>query len=121
MTKRVYTCIICPAGCEITVEHDGENIISVSGNTCKRGENYVRTELTAPVRTLTTTVLTLSGVPVPVKSSKPVPKGRIFDCMAAVNSSRAPEETKPGDIIIENICDTGADIVATGTGGIDKR
>ena len=43
MLKK-YTCIICPNGCEIEAEVlDGE-IKSVSGFTCKRGEEYVRQE-----------------------------------------------------------------------------
>ena len=61
MEIKELTCINCPMGCRITVEMDGEEIISVTGNTCKRGETYARTEVTAPVRTVTTTIKVIGG------------------------------------------------------------
>ena len=58
MLKK-YTCIICPNGCEIEAEVlDGE-IKSVSGFTCKRGEEYVRQEILAPKRTIASSVVFL--------------------------------------------------------------
>lgn len=43
------TCISCPLGCPLTVETDGAGqAVSVTGNTCKRGEVYGRKEVTAP-------------------------------------------------------------------------
>ena len=52
MEIRNLTCISCPMGCPITVEMEGEEIISVTGNTCKRGEVYARKEVTNPYRNL---------------------------------------------------------------------
>lgn len=40
MTERQMTCIICPMGCSITVKMEGEEILEISGNTCKRGAAY---------------------------------------------------------------------------------
>ena len=31
---REFTCIMCPQGCDITVELDGGKIASVTGNKC---------------------------------------------------------------------------------------
>ena len=60
MLKK-YTCIICPNGCEIEAEVlDGE-IKSVSGFTCKRGEEYVRQEILAPKRTIASSVAVKNG------------------------------------------------------------
>ena len=42
--KKEIICTVCPMGCHILVEGEGENIISVTGNTCKRGEVYASAE-----------------------------------------------------------------------------
>ena len=73
MTRNL-TCIVCPKGCQITVELDeNKKILSVSGHTCKRGEVYANTECTAPKRTITTTVAVKGGGVVPVKTDITVP------------------------------------------------
>ena len=113
MTIRKYTCIICPQGCEITVTLDGDNIVNIEGNTCARGKAYVTEELTAPMRTLTTTVASASGKPVPVRTDRTVPKSKLFDCMKEINAVTAPEGVRRGDVIIENVAGTGASVVAT--------
>lgn len=113
---KEMTCVACPLGCQLTVElSDSNEVLSVSGNTCKRGEAYAHDECTNPVRMLTTTVRVNGGsLPVvPVKTSQPIPKGKMFDCMKVINSEIVDAPVKMGDVIISNICDTGVDIVAT--------
>lgn len=56
MEKRELTCIGCPLGCAVTVEMEGTEILSVTGNTCKRGEEYARKEVTNPTRIVTSIV-----------------------------------------------------------------
>lgn len=113
--KKELTCVACPLGCPIVVELDGSEVISVTGNTCKRGDAYARTEIVNPTRSLTTSVKVNGGVHpvVPVKSNKPVPKDMLFECMKVINSVSVDAPVKLGQVIIENILDTGADIVAT--------
>ncbi len=113
--KRDLTCVACPLGCPITVEYTDTEIISVTGNTCKRGEAYAKTEITNPTRSLTSSVKVCGGVlpVVPVKSDKPVPKDMLFDCMKEINSVCVEAPVKIGQVIIENILGTGANIVAT--------
>ncbi|MCR4593619.1 MAG: DUF1667 domain-containing protein [Clostridiales bacterium] len=118
MTKRELTCIACPIGCAITVSlDDNKNVTDVTGNTCKRGDAYARSECTAPTRSLTSTIRVEGGKEyvVPVKSSGPVPKEMLFDCMKVINSSSIKAPVKIGDVAIKNILDTGVDIVATNT------
>ena len=110
---RDLTCIVCPKGCQLKVELEGKNIISVSGYTCKRGLTYAETECTAPMRTLTTTAPVEGGGVVPVKTDKPVPKELLFDCMKVVNSIQVSKDAKLGDIVIKNILGTDANIVTT--------
>ena len=46
METRNLTCIGCPLGCAITVTMDGGNVVSITGNTCKRGSDYAAKEVT---------------------------------------------------------------------------
>ncbi|MBQ9783737.1 MAG: DUF1667 domain-containing protein [Clostridia bacterium] len=110
---RELTCIVCPKGCQLKVELEGKKVLSVTGHTCKRGEAYAQAECTAPMRTLTTTAAVVGGGVVPVKTDKTVPKEMLFDCMKAINEARVPADAKVGDIVIENILGTGANVITT--------
>lgn len=111
--KRELTCIVCPKGCQLTVELDGKKVVSVEGYTCKRGLTYAETECTAPMRTLTTTAAVAGGGVVPVKTDRTIPKEMLFECMKAINEIRVPADAKLGDVVIENILGTGANVVTT--------
>ena len=115
MEIRDLTCINCPMGCRITVTMDGSDITSVTGNTCKRGDTYARTEVTSPVRTVTTTIKVVNGRQdrVSCKTKEPVPKNKIFEVMEAINNTTCNAPIKIGDILIDNVADTGVSIVAT--------
>ena len=52
---------------------------------------------------------------VPVRSDKPIPKEKIFDCMEMIRQQRVKTPIHTYDILVENICGTGSNIVATGT------
>lgn len=113
--KKSLTCVSCPLGCQIEVEMENGEVISVTGNTCPRGAAYAKAEMTHPVRTLATTVKLSGGVHpvVPVKSAGPVPKDKMFDCMKIINATTVKAPVKIGDVVIENILDTGVNIVIT--------
>ena len=61
MEQRILTCIGCPLGCMVTVEKESGDVVSVTGNTCKRGEDYARKEVTSPTRIVTSTVKVIGG------------------------------------------------------------
>lgn len=107
-------CISCPLGCNLKVTLDGENI-QVEGNTCKNGEKYGIEEVTNPKRVIPSTVVLKNGkLPrLPVKTADAVPKKLIFDIMKEINNVVAEAPIKMGDIIIENVLDTGVDVVAS--------
>ena len=48
-------------GCPLVVTMDGGDVVSVTGNTCKRGEIYGRKEVTNPTRIVTSTVRVSGG------------------------------------------------------------
>ncbi len=100
-------------GCPLTAEVENGQVIKIEGHTCKRGEAYARTEITDPRRTLTTTMRTSDGGRVPVKSSAPLPKGLLVDCMKQINEVEVKLPVSAGDVLIGDIFSTGIDIVAT--------
>ncbi len=109
--KRELTCIACPLGCNLTVELDGKEILSVTGNTCPRGKEYAVNECTRPVRTVTTTVRCEDGGLVAVKTAKPIPKDKMLEAMKIINKTVAKAPISVGDIIIEDLF--GSPVVAT--------
>lgn len=109
--KRELTCIACPLGCNLTVELDGKEIISVTGNTCPRGKEYAVNECTRPVRTVTTTVRCEDGGLVAVKTANPIPKDKMLEAMKIINKTVAKAPISVGDIIIEDLF--GSPVVAT--------
>lgn len=112
---RELTCIVCPRGCRLRV--DEEHGYAVTGNSCPRGAEYGRREVTAPTRVVTSTVRCTGGAypRCPVKTDRPVPKELVFTVMDAVNAVNAAAPVTTGQILAENVCGTGAAIVATRT------
>lgn len=109
--KRNLTCIVCPMGCSIEVELDGKDVVSITGNTCKRGEQYAKNECTNPQRTVTSTVKCKNGSVVPVKTAGTIPKEKMAECMAIINSASPDLPISVGDVIIEDVF--GSNVVAT--------
>lgn len=115
MEKRELTCIGCPLGCAVTVEMEGGEILSITGNTCKRGEEYARKEVTNPTR-IVTSIVRVNGGKIPmvsVKTKSDIPKSKIFDCAKALQNIRVKAPVHIGDVIVENVADTGVSVVAT--------
>ncbi|MBD5489122.1 MAG: DUF1667 domain-containing protein [Lachnospiraceae bacterium] len=115
MEVRNLICINCPMGCPLTVEMDGDEVVSVSGNTCKRGDTYGRKEVTNPTRIVTSTVKVTGGGAdmVSVKTKQDIPKGKIFECVKALKDVEVQAPIHIGDVIVSNVAGTGVDIVAT--------
>lgn len=113
--KKELTCINCPLGCSVTVTMDGDNIIDITGNTCKRGEVYARSEVKNPVRMVTSTVRVEGGerYSVPVKTYEAIPIGKMKDAMVEINKQSIKAPVHVGDVIIDNIAGTGIALIAT--------
>lgn len=111
---RELVCIGCPRGCTMQIEGEGKDI-KVTGNTCKRGEQFAISEITRPMRTICSTVKTaFSEYPVlPVRVSDEIPKDEIFNVMAEINKAIVKRPVKRGDVIIKNVLNLGVDIIAT--------
>lgn len=113
--ERELICINCPLGCALTVCLDEKGAVSVRGNTCPRGEEYGKREVTDPRRTVTSTVR-IQGKresALPVKTAAPIPKGKIMECMEMLRAVEVRLPVEAGDIILEDAAGTGIPVIAT--------
>ena len=108
---KELTCIVCPRGCRLTIDDD----LNVTGNTCPRGAQYAKDEMTNPKRMITSfmRVKNRENCVVSVKTSTSIPKGMIFEVMEEINKVGVDAPTHIGDVAISNVLNTGADIVIT--------
>ena len=106
-------CINCPKGCELDVEKD-DGTVSVTGNACPRGEAYAKSEIVNPTR-MVTGLVRVAGMrkPLPVKTKTAIPKGKIDAVLFALHQTTVQLPVKIGDVIIQNVVETGVDVVAT--------
>lgn len=115
MDMKNLTCIGCPLGCALLVTLSEGEVVSVAGNTCKRGDTYARKEVTHPTRIVTSTVCVQGGdIPmVSVKTQTDIPKEKIMDVMRSINALTVDAPVHIGDVLIDDIAGTGVDLVAT--------
>ena len=111
---REMTCITCPNGCTLSVEEKDGRIV-VTGNQCPKGEAFAKSELTNPMRTISTTVSTRDpAVPVvPVRVSGEIPKGRIFDVMEAINRLTVTAPVGRGAVLAADVLGLGVYVIVT--------
>ncbi len=113
--RMVLTCISCPIGCEVEFEVQDNEIKNIEGNRCPRGKDYVQEEYFNPTRILPTTVRVKNGILplVPVKTLKPIPKDLLEEAMVELAKVELEAPVRVGQVVLENILDTGVDVVAT--------
>ena len=116
MEERQFICINCPIGCLLSTKLENGKVVSISGNTCKKGADYAQQEAIAPYRVLTCLMRASNRQkPFSVKTNRPIPKGLLFRCANQIYHTRPSPPILMGETIIKNICNTGADVVATQT------
>ena len=115
MNIRELTCIGCPMGCQLRATLEDGVVTAVTGNTCPRGREFAVSEMTAPRRTICSTVRTaFPDAPVlPVRVSADIPKDRIFDVMDALKTVTVSERIGRGDVVIPDVLGLGVDVIAT--------
>ncbi|MDR2792229.1 MAG: FAD-dependent oxidoreductase [Treponema sp.] len=106
-------CIVCPKGCRLQV--DETNGFVVTGNDCVRGAEYGKQEISNPTRVITSTVCAAGEMVsrMPVKTDKNIPKGKIFEVMALLDELEVKSPFKAGDVVVPNLCGTGANFIST--------
>ncbi len=109
---KQLVCIGCPRGCHLEIN---EETLEVKGNFCPTGAEYGRNELVSPMRTVTATVRIEGGVHarLAVRTDKAVPKAKMLDVVAELNRYTAHSPVKMGEVLIANVADTDANIIAS--------
>lgn len=123
--EKTYTCIVCPRSCRITVKEEtqpGEKLTAeerkqalvITGNSCRRGEEYARNEHVDPRRTLTSTVC-IEGARIrrlPVVTSTAVPKAKLAEVQEIIGNLRIAAPVTCGQILVKQAAGTEADLIA---------
>lgn len=79
-----------------------DQVVSITGQGCPRGRQYVLQELTAPARTIAS-----------VRLTKPVPKDRIFHVMDAIRNVVLTAPVSAGTVVLRGVCCTDSDVIIT--------
>ena len=98
----------------MTVTRGADGAVNVTGHTCPRGKEYGISEMTNPTR-MVTGLVRVAGTrrPLPVKTRTAIPKGKIAEVTNLLANTTVLPPKKIGDLVIENACGTGVDVVAT--------
>ena len=110
--NRNLTCIICPRGCALTAQINGDQV-TVTGHTCPKGEEYAINECLHPVRTVTATVRVANryNTMVSVKTESPVAKDAMMDVMEVLRRTQVNAPLAIGDEVLPDVC--GSRIIVT--------
>jgi len=113
--EREFICIICPNGCRIKVEYEGTNIKNIQGDECPKGKDYVKNEITNPLRVFTGSVLVENGdfSLVSVKTSVPIPKKYLKKVGEITHRIKVEAPVEIGQIITSNLLGEKVDLMAT--------
>ena len=112
---REFICIICPNGCQISVEYEGTNIKNIKGDECPKGKEYVKNEITNPLRVFTGSVLVENGdfSLVSVKTPSPISKKYLKKIGEITRQIKVEAPVEIGQIVASNLLDNNIDLVAT--------
>ncbi len=113
--KKKMVCISCPIGCLLETEIENGKVINLTGNKCEKGLAYATQEVENPSRILTSTVVAegLNLKMLPVRTSQPIPKTKLFEAMEEINKIIVNKPIKVGDVLVKNFMNLGIDIIAT--------
>jgi CxxC motif-containing protein len=113
--EREFVCIICPNGCRIRVEYEGTNIKNITGDECPKGKDYIKNEITNPLRVFTGSVLVEKGdfSLVSVKTPVPIPKEYLKKIGEITRRIKVEAPIEIGQVIASNLLDNNIDLIAT--------
>jgi len=110
-------CTLCPVHCTLFIEQNAQNdhIKNVYGCRCSRGYEYISKSKEEQQCMLPTSVRVNGSVVsrLPVNSDAPLPKTVISEAMMIIRTVEVKPPVNSGEIIIENILNTGVNIIST--------
>lgn len=118
--NKELICIKCPRGCKLFVSNiDDPDHLIVEGNQCPRGETYAVDEITDPKRTITATIKIISEDEkrLPIRTDGEIPKNLYKKIVDKINDMEVKAPVKRGEVLVENVENTGIDLISTKTIG----
>ena len=115
MEEKNYICTACPMGCKLIVRMEGDEVVKIFGNRCRKGETFGRQEAIAPQRMLASTVRVPNGFHplLPVYTKGSIPKRKIMEVLEKIRAVEVSAPIKAEDVIIANVIGTGVDVIAS--------
>ena len=111
---KSLVCIVCPKGCEIELYGSASNP-TFEGYSCERGLEFAKQDIVNPKRVLCTTVLTKDSRLLPVRTDREIPLESFEKVMNRVKNIVVKKPVRRGEVIVENIENTNANLIATAT------
>ena len=108
MKEVTMCCTTCPSGCALKVMIENNEVVSVEGNNCPRGEKFAHKEWINPV-------INGKELLIPVKSKEPIPRKIMTEAMKEIQEIEVNAPVKMGDVIKENLAGSGVELVACKT------
>lgn len=115
MDKKEFICTACPKGCMLKVLMEGDEVVKIEGNTCRKGQDYARAEIFDPRRTVASTVRVSGGLHplLPVYTASPVPKPAIRKVLQAIREVELAAPVAANSVVLEDAAGTGIAILAS--------
>jgi len=113
--NRKFICIICPNSCQLKVEYEGKRIIDIQGALCSKGKDFVKNEITNPLRVFVGSIKVSHGnfKLLSVKSTEPIPKKYLLEIGKITHALEVRAPIKIGQVIARNLLNKHIDLVAT--------
>ena len=113
ISKKTFTCINCPMGCQIVASIEDGKVTKVENNGCANGKKYVVKEIENPSRLVTSTVKVTGGTMplIPVRTREEIPKDKIFECIKKINGITVEAPIEIGQVLISDVF--GTDVIAS--------
>lgn len=107
-------CVMCPKGCTLEVDREGNTVLSVTGG-CKRGHEYAHQELVDPRRKVASSVRITGAIHplLPVYTSAAFPKAMIPKLLQLLRTVSVDAPVSTNQVVITNALDTGIDVLAS--------
>lgn len=116
--KGEFLCVVCPNGCFIEAEY-GEGhpavLLSLTGNRCARGKEWVRQEIENPMRTIATSVPVRGGdfLLASVRTKDPIPLAKVEAVMGEIRKLTLDAPLHIGQTVLTNPAGTDTEIIVT--------
>lgn len=116
--KGEFLCVVCPNGCFIEAEYlpgHPATLLSLTGNRCARGNDWVRQEIENPMRTISTSVPVHGGdfLLASVRTKTPIPLEKVEAVMDEIRKQTLTAPLHIGQVVMKNPADTDTEIIVT--------